>query len=118
MDLPSRAMQTPRSRVMSNVSKCDWGLEWVRALYRAPESESGIIPCMDPKPSPLRPGTPYPDSGDGVHSSGARIGAVGSLVLPAQERLDSRNESGVLRSQAGVVPLEQEDLQQSSRWDR
>ena len=87
------------------------GLEWVRALYRAPKS--GIIPRVVPKP-----GRAYYNSGPVVQILAAaftvvalRCRAMGSLVLAAQERLGNPNGDGkaecvvVTVREAGVAPL-------------
>jgi len=86
-------MSTPQSRVMSR-SSVTGGLEWVRALYRAPKSR--ITPSVVPKP-----GRAYYNSVPVVQILAAaftvvalRCRAVGSLVLTARERLGSPNGDG------------------------
>jgi len=115
MDLSSRAVQTPRSRVIRSRSRNRISATEGDIMGASPIQSHGIsnqsMRGSRIRSSPLRLGTPCTDSGSGVYSSCAKMGAMGSLVLTARERLNSPNDYGKAECfvlsvrEAGVAPL-------------
>jgi len=112
MHPPSRAMQTPQSKVMKSSSSVIGGTIMGVSPMQSPGIGDHSMRGSKTRPNPLRLGTPYTDSGDGVYSSGAKMGGggiTGAYCTRAVGQLQRRRKKAecvvVTVREAGVVPL-------------